>query len=91
MKKTHYYIIKAPTDEEKGKGQPCNSNKPENGNKSSVKQTTGCKCKWKMKQMRHKTKQVTRQVNHGETERTVSPTEEQTKRSHMRKTYIHAI
>ncbi|WP_164071563.1 hypothetical protein [Leyella lascolaii] len=45
MKKTHYYIIKAPTYEEKSKGQPFNSNKPENGNKSSVKQTTGCERK----------------------------------------------
>ncbi|GEM_PF-5323331 len=45
MKKTHYYIIKAPTDVEKSKGQPFNSNKPENGNKSSVKQTTGCERK----------------------------------------------
>lgn len=45
MKKTHYYIIKAPTDEEKGKRQPYNSNKLGNGNKSSVKQTTGCERK----------------------------------------------
>lgn len=45
MKKTHYYNIKAPTGEEKSKGQPCNSNKPKNGNKSSAKQTTGYKCK----------------------------------------------
>lgn len=45
MKKTHYYNIRAPTDEEKSKGQPFNSNKPENGNKSSAKQTAGCKCK----------------------------------------------
>ena len=91
MKKTHYYNIKAPTGEEKSKRQPYNSNKPKNGNKSSAKQTTGCKCKWKMKQMRHKTKQVTRQVNHGETERTGSPTEEKPKRRHIIKTHIHAI
>ena len=45
MKKPHYYNIKAPTDEEKSKGQPFNSNKPENGDKSSVKQTTGCERK----------------------------------------------
>lgn len=91
MKKTHYYNIKAPTGEEKSKRQPYNSNKPENGNKSSAKQTTGCKCKWKMKQMRHKTKPVTRQVNHGETERTGCPTEEKPKRRHIIKTHIHAI
>lgn len=91
MKKTHYYNIKAPTGEEKSKRQPYNSNKPVNGNKSSAKQTTGCKCKWKMKQMRHKTKQAIRQANYGESERTGCPTEEKPKRRRIIKTHIHAI
>lgn len=91
MKKPHYYNIKAPTGEEKSKRQPYNSNKPENGNKSSAKQTTGCERKWKMKQMCHNRRQATRQADHGESERTGCPTKEKPKRRRIIKTHIHAI